>query len=114
MSEPIKSFSCNLSHSNGEQHGRTFSSGTADGINYVTNGAIPDENSDVAHGLMFAAGAALATSATNKSGNWLAAFFFLFLLIIIFWSFGQKPEAARRRPAHQLCPPRRRAFRLDR
>ncbi len=102
--EPIKDFSCGLASSLGEQRDRTFSHSTADGINYVTNGVIEDNNSDIAHGVMFIAGASLVGGIATKNATWIVLFIVLIILILIFWSAGQNPSAIRKRPSNLYCP----------
>ncbi len=101
MKEFIRENSCKLSHAGGEQYGRTFSSSTADGINYATNGLIEDKKSDVAHGLMWAGLGSAVLSTTNSS--WIVVFVVLIILVALFWSLGQNDEAVRNIPGRERC-----------
>jgi len=66
MKENIRQASCYLANQGGENYRRTISQSTADGINHLSGGAIPDENSNVAHGVMLAGVGALALSAKDS------------------------------------------------
>lgn len=70
---------------------------TADGLNHLTGGLIPDRKSDVVHGLMTLSTLALAHKKTRAAGvvGWLG--------VIGLWAVGQDERAVRRRDEGSLC-----------
>lgn len=103
MREIIRENSCRLANNGGEQHGRTFSASTADGINYLTDGLIEDRSSHVTHGLMYASVGAAALSFKNL--NWIIILVILIVIIVLCWRLGQKDEAVRFIEGRERCTP---------
>lgn len=90
-------FSRGLAEMLGEKHGRTFSQSTADGVNYLTNGKIQDNNSDFVHLLMI-------VGTIGLLGPKEAKFFgvFTWLSVILLWAIGQNENAVRSRNKEKL------------